>query len=641
MVRYAVVAEKKDIACKLALTLGPFRSGGREYHLDDFEAHKDKIEWQMTKDGVIERVYNGDTYRFVWASGHLISLQEGVDYDPDYAQWHKVPMPFFPNYQTKIISGSEYDKKTGKWKKLKTPDKRTKAMLKHIKEECSKADVVINGCDFDREGQLIFSYIMEYLKIKKNFVRIFLNEMTEEKIREALLKPFPASIDAEMAGRARAIADWAVGINLTIAATLTERKKTGQKVLRSIGRVQTPVFDMVVKRQKAIENFVPEPTYSLKSKFTSSDGVEYIGTHIATNNKPTKDKSMIEELLKKVSGHDGVIVNIDSKDFSKAPDLFYNTATLQSDAKSYCGFPIKETDELAEKLYQKGFITYPRTDATTMPSSMKPNLMKSLKMLQSSVEFGKFLPVGMSLLQRDLHYNDKEYGGEVSHTAIVTTAKPVDVSLLSSDELALYRLVAFSVIRSAYPDEKGTKSVLTTEVNGEQFTTTGVIVKEKGWTVLVRKKRDDVLLPDVKIGETVSSEPSIETGTTKPPAYYNETTLQAAMKTAGKLIDDKDLRKVLQNANKGGIGRPSTYADIIKRVVTQYCTVDKKGRIQAKPESIAFLDSFPVSELKSPALTASWEEKLNLIEEGKYPYDQFIAEVHAFVTEAVRKIQVA
>lgn len=596
---YGVYTEKFDIANKLANALAS----------EAFKVQKEK--------GYISIKRKSDSLVIVWGYGHMCELYQAKDYSKEYNLWTNLPIPFIPaEYLIKVREGVDY--KTGK--KTGEADQNVLKQLDLVKRLFNKCDKIVIATDDDREGELIFSYVKEYTKLRGTFLRMKISSLTKEGIEKAFNNMVSAETckGVEDAGRCRAIADWLLGANLTSNMTLKYRYCTNLPMI-TLGRVQTAVLNFIVNREFAIRNFKVETFYKIEG-LLSKDNFEFKGVH------ETRFKSKEEaiRILKKLEGNTGKVLSKTVKKMEIATPMLLNLADLQRAANECYGYKADETLELAQSLYEKGLISYPRTSSNCLTDDMEEELKTVLKMLAMyNSDYLYWIGGKDEWKIDDKYFNSKEVD---SHYAIIPTSqKP---NSLNEKESNVYDIIAKSVIRTLYGSHIVEKTSVLVDINGEIFKVNGSVILDAGWKKVTSKvPRSEEYLPKLLKGDVVDVKKlEIKEGKTEAPKRYTDATLLTAMQTASKEIDDKKLKEMLNNKNKGGIGRPSTQANIIKTVVDRYCT--RKGKsIVPSEDAIKVIELLPIADLKSAEMTAELESKLDDVEKGLLKKDDFIKEI--------------
>ena len=618
-----VYAEKFDVGVKIEEVLTGFDYNGTKVTMANVETLKTKLTKDVKKKGVIYIDYKGEKYAITWGQGHMCTLKQAKDYDPAYTNWSKIPLPYFPSdYEIKVKDGIDFTtrKSTGE------PDKWTVAQLNIIEKLFNSSKYIINATDDDREGELIFGYVYQYLNCTTPYKRVRLDSQTEKGFKKA----FDNLIDGEdvknveNAGRCRSISDWIVGANISSKMTLKYLKYFSDLKMITIGRIQTVVLDFIVEREKAIRSFVSHPFWYLTAEFTTASGEKYTAKHDISK---IEEKEKAEEIMKKINGKQGTITSRDISPVTKEVPLLFNLPNLSREANKNFGFTAAQTLSIAQSLYEAGLITYPRTESECLTDDMMPVVDETLEMLKTvSPKYKEWIESVSTRNYTKRHFNTKKVE---SHYAIIpTTEAPKS---LTPDQRKLYDLIAKSLIRIIFKPANGEKTNIVTEVEGEKFKSTGTVIVDPQW-LIVDGTIDADMMPMVNVGDIVDGTYELKEGKTEPPKRYTDASLLLAMQSASKAIDDEELKKILMTKNKGGIGRPSTQGPIIENVVSKYCTRSGK-QIVPTESAIKIIDILPVSELKSPELTAEWEAKLDKVEKGEIRMDSFISEMENAVKE--------
>lgn len=631
MSKIVIYAEKPDVAFKIATAFGgvSITSYGKSINvdIDSYEKHKSIISRTYSEKGYVPFSHNGNEVKVTWGTGHMCGLKQAEDYNSDYKSWSKIPKPFFPEkYEIKIREGYNWKTK----KRLKV-DPSAKKQLDIIKKLFNESDYIINATDDDREGELIFAYVYEYVKSKKPYKRVFLDSYTEEGIKKAFtkLKDMTEVKNIEMAGRGRAIADFMVGANLTVAATLNFSKaiSSGKKndFVVSIGRVQTPTTNILVERENEIRNFKPSTTFYLQGEFTTKDGraLKYKGSANKTEYE-TEEKAT--EHLKDLQKKPADVIMYNRKDNYKEAPLLYSLSALSIDANTRYGMTAKATLDTAQSLYTKGFLTYPRTSSSYLPEDMKETINSVLDELGKMPEFEKYVkavPKGSRRMTKR-HFNDAKVE---SHYAIVPTNKTPNLASLTNEEKNIYTLVAQSVIKSVYPPAHIQSTKIETQVGEDVFYTSGNVTVDESWMALEPSSSRENELPILKVGDSVDHDLSVNSKTTRAPNRYTDSSLIAAMLTAGKKIENSELRAYMSVNGDGGIGTEATRAGIIETVISRGYAKRQGNYIVPTEKGMKLIEHFPIQDIKSPELTAKWESRLTKIQKGEDALKNFIADL--------------
>ena len=612
-----IFAEKFDVGIKIAVSLGNVVFHGNKITDKNVEKYKTQLEKEIKPIGFIDIEYNGSDYCVTWGNGHLCQLKQARDYDSEYVSWSKMPIPFFPeNYQIKVKEGP--DKKPAPW------------ILKQInvvRQKFKECDSIINATDDDREGELIFAYVYQYIGVKKPYKRVVIDSQTKEGYINAFshLKMSSEVKPVENAGRARSIADWVVGANLTAAMSVKYRG------LISIGRVQTPVLNFIVSREKEIQNFKSHPFWYLVAEFSKENGEKYLAKH-SINQIEKKEEAL--SLLNKIKDKESVVSKYEKKEKTKEVPLLYNFSNLAIDANRAYGISSDKTLEIIQELYMSGYISYPRTESMHLTDDMQEIVDQTIDMLSTLPEYKDFIsPVP----KNERNYTKRHFDTKKveSHYAIIPTNN-VPKSL-EGDKKNVYDLIAKSLIRIIYKPAILEDTKVETVVDGEVFKSSGLAIKDPQWLVVGTSGKER-FLPSLEVGEVVSGKYLIKEGKTEPPQRYTDATLMTAMVTAGKNIENKELRKVLEETNNGGIGRGSTRAGIIKTVVERYAT--RKGKYIIPTEnSMKLIDILPLDDVKSAEMTAEWEKRLDKIAHSEETIDNFVKDIEQQTKDWCSKIK--
>src|ERR671935_1978423 len=477
-----------------------------------------------------------DDYVVTWAVGHLVELAQPEDYDEKLKKWRMADLPIVPE---------DF--------RLKPRDAKSKKQLTAIRKLLERDDVdrVVNACDAGREGELIFAYIYESTGAKKPVDRLWISSMTKQAIREGFerLRPGEQLAPLEAAARSRSEADWLVGMNATRAATIRGRAWVGGVV--SLGRVQTPTLAMIVKREREIQEFVPEPYRLIHGVFQPPyQGLWFEGDET----RIFGDLSRADAIVAKVSGADGIVESIERKEQSERAPLLYDLTSLQRDANRRYSFSARRTLQAAQSLYEgKKAITYPRTSSRYLSGDMVAQLKPTAGTLQPIEDYRAAAEYVLALDQLPLGrvVNDAKVD---DHHAIIPTDIDHDVDDFTPDERRVFDLVARRFLAVFHPPARYARTTVITLVEEERFRTRGKVTLEAGWRSVYgvepdqeRQSEDEAEggeIPALQEGQTVRCiAAEIEDKMTRPPPRYTEATLLSAMETAGKLIDDEELRE--------------------------------------------------------------------------------------------------
>ena len=552
--------------------------------------------------------YEGNGYQVTWTFGHLCTLKEPHDYTDKWKPWSLGALPMIPpKFGIKLIADTGIEKQ-----------------FKVIETLIKSAQEVINCGDAGQEGELIQRWVMQKALCNKPVRRLWISSLTDDSIREGFksLKPQMSFDNLYYAGLSRAIGDWILGMNATRLFTL--KYANGRNVL-SIGRVQTPTLALVVDRQKEIDNFVPEDFWEIKT--------EYRDVSFASEKGRFDNEQAANEIVESLKSLPLVITSVSTKRSKESAPKLFDLTSLQVECNKKYGFSADQTLKLIQSLYEKKFTTYPRVDTTYLSEDIYPKVPGILKAM---TPYSKFTE---DLLSKKLPKSKKVFDNSkvTDHHAIIPTNVP-PASTLSVDEKRVYDLVARRFIGVFLPDCEFDQTTVLAKVGEVGFKATGKQIVKPGWRELYKSPGDtqanneENLMPAFVEGESGPHKPSIVKKTTQPPKFYTEGTLLKAMETAGKLVDDDELREAMK-AN--GIGRPSTRAAIIETLLKRKYIIREKKNIKATTAGIALIDTIKIDLLKSAKLTGLWENKLRKIESGEYKAFDFVNELKQLINEIV------
>ena len=560
------------------------------------------------KDGYIE----GNGYQVTWTFGHLCTLKEPHEYTPAWKVWSLGSLPMIPpRFGIKLINDSGIERQF------------------HIIEGLmQKADGIINCGDAGQEGELIQRWVMQKAGAHCPVKRLWISSLTEEAIREgfAKLKDQAEFQPLYEAGLSRAIGDWVLGMNATRLYTL----KYGQnKQVLSIGRVQTPTLALIVKRQLEIENFKPEPYWELKTVYRET-------TFSSTKGKFTS-KEEGEKFLETVRNAPFTVTDVSAKKGTEAPPRLFDLTSLQVECNKKFGFSADMTLQLIQSLYEKKVATYPRVDTTFLSDDIYPKCPGILAGLKSYEAYTAPL-YGKKLIKSKKVFDNSKV---TDHHAIIPTG--VQPQGLSDMEQKVFDLIARRFIAVFYPDCKFSTTTVLGEVEKVEFKVTGKQILDPGWKVIFGKDQqeetkdgdEERVLPVFNIGESGPHVPDLNEKWTQPPKPYTEATLLRAMETAGKLVDNDELRDALK---ENGIGRPSTRAAIIETLFKRHYIRKERKNLIATPTGVELIQLIREDLLKSAELTGIWEKKLREIERRSYDAATFLNELKQMVAEIVNSV---
>ena len=581
------IAEKPSVAREIARILGATAS----------------------KDGYIE----GNGYQVTWTFGHLCTLKEPHDYTSQWKMWSLGALPMIPQrFGIKLIDNDGIKKQFAVIEKL-----------------MQNADSIVNCGDAGQEGELIQRWVMQKAQAKCPVKRLWISSMTDEAIAEGFqnLKDQADYQPLYLAGLSRAIGDWILGMNATRLYTL----KYGQnRQVLSIGRVQTPTLALIVNRQKEIENFKPEAYYVLSTTYRDT-------VFTATKGKfATKEEG--QQYLEEITGKPFTITDVQKKNGTEQPPHLYDLTSLQVDCNKKFSMSAEMTLNVIQGLYEKKLTTYPRVDTQFLSDDIYPKCATTLKGLRGYEAL--VAPLAGKPLKKSKRVFDSSK--VTDHHAIIPTGVPA--TNLTDIEKHVYDLIARRFIAAFYPDCKFATTTVLGKVEKVEFKVTGKTILDEGWRTVYGKEKQEVegndnteerTLPVFVKGESGDHIPSLAEKWTTPPKFYTEATLLRAMETAGKFVDNEELRAALK---ENGIGRPSSRASIIETLFKRHYIKRERKNLIATPTGIELIDLIREELLKSCELTGIWEKKLRDIEHKKYDAGQFIEELKAQIAEIVRDV---
>src|SRR5256884_1907251 len=534
--------------------------------------------------------------------------------------------------------------------KLAPRDAKAKKQLKVIHKLMQRDDVdrIINACDAGREGELIFAYIYETAGIEKPVQRLWVSSVETRAIRDGFekLRPGEELGPLEAAARSRSEADWLIGMNATRAATIRGRAWVGGVV--SLGRVQTPTLAMMVQREREIQAFTPEPYRLVRAKFDP----RYEGMWFERDEtRIFGDLSRAEKIVEKVTGKDGTVEKMEQKEQSERPPLLYDLTSLQRDANRRFGFSARRTLQAAQSLYEdKKAITYPRTSSRYLSGDLVPQLKPTAETLLPIGDYtaGARYVLGLDQLPLQRVVNDARVD---DHHAIIPTDVEHDLDRFSPDERRIFDLVARRFLAVFHPPARYARTTVVTLVEEERFRTRGKVTLEAGWRGVygllsdadqqaARQDEDaeneSAELPALEQGQKVKcTVAEVEAKETKPPPRYTEATLLSGMETAGKLIDDEELREAMKER---GLGTPATRAETIETLIRREYIERVAKDLQPTPKGLQVITMLEEHPLTSPELTGDWEKRLTDIEHGGDDRKKFIDDIAEFTRGTVEKI---
>lgn len=590
-----------------------------------------------------EGYFEGNGYQVTWTFGHLCTLKEPHEYTPSWKSWSLGSLPMIPpRFGIKLIDDPGIEKQF------------------HIIERLmGQAEMIINCGDAGQEGELIQRWVMQKAGAKCPVKRLWISSLTEEAIREgfAHLKDQQEFQPLYEAGLSRAIGDWTLGMNATRLYTL----KYGQnKQVLSIGRVQTPTLALIVNRQKEIENFVPKQYWELKTLYRDTlfsaivrKSDEELAEEAAQEKEnpaarkkaapkedanrgipPITDRKTSEELLQRIQNAPFTITDITAKKGTEAPPRLFDLTSLQVECNKKFSYSADMTLQLIQSLYEKKVATYPRVDTTFLSDDIYPKCPKILEGIKDYARFTAPL-AGKQLLKSKKVFDNSKV---TDHHAIIPTG--VQPQGLTDMEKRVFDLIARRFIAVFYPDCKFSTTTVTGEADSIEFKVSGKQILDPGWRVIFAKDteeeskegEEESVLPAFSKGESGPHQPQLNEKWTQSPRPYTEATLLRAMETAGKLVDNDELRDALK---ENGIGRPSTRAAIIETLFKRHYIRKERKNLIATPTGVELIQLIREELLKSAELTGIWEKKLREIERRNYDAATFLSELKQMVTDIV------
>ncbi|MBR6947750.1 MAG: DNA topoisomerase 3 [Muribaculaceae bacterium] len=569
-----------------------------------------------------EGYFEGNGYQVTWTFGHLCELKEPNDYTDQWKWWSLGQLPMIP--QRFGI-------------KLKD-DEGIKRQFNVIKNLIAGADEVINCGDAGQEGELIQRWVYQKAECNKPVRRLWISSLTDESIRKGFqeLKDAKDFDNLYFAGLSRAIGDWILGMNATRLYTL---KYSRSRDVLSVGRVQTPTLAMIVARQREIENFVPENYWELKTK--------YRGVTFNSTRGRFKTEGEANDIVAQIKQLPLTVISIETKKGREAPQRLFDLTSLQVECNKKFGMSADDALKTIQSLYEKKVATYPRVDTTYLSDDIYPQVPG---IMQAMVPYAHLTAPVLALSKLPKSKKVFDNSKVTDHHAIIpTNVNPATVAL-TPEEKRVYHLIALRFIAAFYPDCEFNTTTVMAQVGEYGFKATGKEILKMGWRELYNKpsdknddeenkekadEEDNGVMPHFEKGESGPHEPSVLKRTTQPPKLYTEGTLLRAMETAGKTVDDEELRDAMK---ENGIGRPSTRAAIIETLFKRRYIRKERKSLAPTMAGIQLIDTIHEPLLKSAALTGLWEKKLREIERGEYSPAQFIDELKQMIGEIVLNV---
>jgi DNA topoisomerase-3 len=604
-----IVVEKKSVACKIAATgrkfLGDFKlNNGVLIDIAGYQKNEQKYHSII---GKMKKLEN-EKYIICFASGHLVTLCSAMDYNPEYKNWRRIPFPYVPRpFKTKIMPGS-------------------KDLFDTIKAEMIREDVslVVNGCDADLEGSNIFKNIEEKIEHNKPIKRLWVDSHAESQLLKALknMEDNKKYENQEIAGKCRMYSDWLLGAALTAKTTIALNNNS--KGILSVGRVQTAVLSEIVKVENQIVNFKSMKYYHIKGIFSKdNENVEMVA-----KDENYDDLKLVESIISKLPD-EGKIISCDMKKKKKYSDPLYDQTALQIDMSKKFSISPDETLAICQKLYEKGYLTYPRTSSRYITKSDVPDFKKMLSALSS--QYPLLVKYPFKITKRVVCDEKVE-----SHTAITPTMECPDVLKLAEKDKIVYESVVKRLASVLHPPAENEVTEVQLTCGNLIFKVNGNIEKSPGWKAVYGLKYKDVVIPKFTVGEILKKiECEPKEVNTNPPKRYTEATILGFMKTCGKKVTDDDVKEIM--ANKG-IGTAATRASIIKKLATtNYIKLDKKNLVPTD-KGKELIEIFPVKELKNAEFTGRMQLALHNVEKGDMEPRKFMGGIINLYKKSCRDI---
>ena len=573
--------------------------------------------------------FEGNGYQVTWTFGHLCALLDPQEYTDQWKAWSLSSLPMIPPRFSIKVSGDE-----GVHKQFNV-----------IKSLIDQADEVINCGDAGQEGELIQRWVYQQAGCKCPVKRLWVNSLTEEAIKDGFQKLKDQSEYQHLyeAGMMRAIGDWLLGMNATRAYTIRYAKGTGRdRQVLSVGRVQTPTLALVVKRQAEIEHFVPRTYWELKTKYR--DTLFSAQIPVEEGEYAITSEEQGQALVDSIKGEPLTITNVEKKKGLEYAPKLYDLTSLQVDCNKKYSFSAEQTLQLIQSLYEKRLTTYPRVDTTYLSDDIFPKVPSTLAGIKD------YFPQVAPLIGAKLPKSKKVFDNSkvTDHHAIIPTGQRPEG--MTADEKKVYDLVALHFIAVFYPECEVSNTTVLAKAGEMDFKVTGREVIKPGWRVVFDNDRSQSelneendandenakSLPSFTKGESGPHEPLLKEKTTTPPKYYTEATLLRAMETAGKTVENDELREAMK---ENGIGRPSTRAAIIEKLYQRKYIVKQGKSLRATEVGIDLIHTIISPLLKSAELTGLWEKKLREIERGEYAAQDFLNELKEMTSGVVRDVK--
>ncbi|MEQ6388361.1 DNA topoisomerase [Bacillaceae bacterium S4-13-58] len=587
----------------------------------------DALKIQMRKDGYFE----GEDAIITWAFGHLFQLFDAKDYDPKMEHWKMENFPFIPeSFKYKVKSDprnrSKFD--GGARKQAKTIYQLTKR---------PDVDMIISACDYDREGQIIGDSIIQQLKTTKQVYRLLLNEWTPEEVLDGLekIKPNTEMKHLQDAGFSRQWADWVIGINLTSVATLKYQKGVGKAL--NIGRVLLPTLKIIYDRDKEIANFVPKDFFKLVATFKTQDSQEYEGTYVSEDQEKFESREELDLILQHLKDKTGEIVDKQVERKKEFPPFLFNLSGLQGYVTSkFQGWTSDKVLKVAQSLYEKKYITYPRTSSTALEESLVEKTANVVKKISEGLPYKEDIKFQVS---KRVFNNAKVE----SHSAIIPTY--MVPNRLTRDEEIVYTAIKNRLLMQFMPVAEYEETKLITKISDDHikgvFQSKGKVQLVEGWKKVEKIQSKDALLPNVSLGAAVTLDKAeVTSHVTKPPKPHTEKTLLRVMETCGRNIKEDDPDEVFGEILSGfSIGTAATRAETIKKLKEIGYIQQQQKNLTCTELGQKLVESFPIKDLFDLEFTGRLEKQLADMEKGKVNREDFLSLIFSFTKQSVEIIK--
>ncbi len=561
----------------------------------------------------------GGRFVITWALGHLVTLAEPEAYGDEYKTWKLEYLPMLPVKMKLVVI------------------KQTRQQYSIIKKLLARNDIseLVIATDSGREGELVARWIIIKAGYRKTIKRLWISSQTDKAIREGFssLRPSREYDSLYMSAQSRAEADWLIGLNVTRALTCKYNAQL------SAGRVQTPTLAMIVAREEEIRKFIPRDYWTITAGFK---GLGLIWQDRKSGQTHIFDRECAESIVSRVNRKPGKVIQLKKQSKSELQPLAYDLTELQRDANRIYGFSAKQTSLIMQGLYEHHkAVTYPRTDSRYITDDIVPTLEERLKSINIH-EYGRLI---RDLLKKGINVTKRfvDNSRVSDHHAIIPTEQMVDHSALSPEESRIYDLIVKRFLAVLYPPCEYEETSVKVESEGEIFSAKGRIIQKLGWKTVYKDYDNDQAdyensnsLSVIKPGQTdIMNSVKAVNHKTKPPARYNEATLLSAMENPARFIDDSELKKTIEKVS--GLGTPATRADIIEKLYNSFYIENRNKDIYPTSKGVQLIDLVP-GDLKSPELTAKWEQELLSISRGAAKPEVFIDGMKVYATSLVKEI---